>query len=61
MEPLDAAFWRTVRSLPPRQAQWVILFYLEDRSAEEIAEMLHCSASTVRLHLHRGRWVAPGR
>jgi RNA polymerase sigma factor (sigma-70 family) len=55
LEPPDAAFWRTVRSLPPRQAQCVALYYLEDRSAEEIAEILHCAVSTVRVHLHRGR------
>jgi RNA polymerase sigma-70 factor (ECF subfamily) len=55
LEPPDAEFWRTVRSLPHRQAQAVALFYLEDRSAEEIAEILHCSVSTVRVHLHRGR------
>jgi RNA polymerase sigma-70 factor (ECF subfamily) len=55
LEPVDAAFWRTVRSLPRRQAQTVALFYLEDRAAEEIAEILHCSVSTVRVHLHRGR------
>jgi RNA polymerase sigma-70 factor (ECF subfamily) len=55
LEPVDAAFWQRVRSLPRRQAQSVALFYLEDRSAEEIAEILHCSISTVRVHLHRGR------
>jgi RNA polymerase sigma-70 factor (ECF subfamily) len=52
---VDAVFWQQVRSLPRRQAQSVALFYLEDRSAEEIAEILHCSISTVRVHLHRGR------
>jgi RNA polymerase sigma-70 factor (ECF subfamily) len=55
LEPVDAVFWQQVRSLPRRQAQSVALFYLEDRSAEEIAEILHCSISTVRVHLHRGR------
>jgi RNA polymerase sigma factor (sigma-70 family) len=55
LEPPDAEFWQTVRSLPPRQAQAVALYYLEDRPAEEIAEILHCSVSTVRVHLHRGR------
>jgi RNA polymerase sigma factor (sigma-70 family) len=55
LEPPDAAFWRKVRQLPTRQAQSVALYYLEDRSAEEIAEILHCSESTVRVHLHRGR------
>ncbi len=66
LEPVDAAFWQQVRSLPRRQAQAVALFYLEDRSAEEIAEILHCSVSTVGVHLHRGRLtleerLRPGR
>jgi RNA polymerase sigma-70 factor (ECF subfamily) len=55
LEPPDATFWRMVRGLPPRQAQCVALFYLEDRSADEISEILHCSVATVRVHLHRGR------
>jgi RNA polymerase sigma factor (sigma-70 family) len=61
LEPVDADFWRQVRSLSPRQAQSVALFYLEDRSAEEIAEILHCSVSTVRVHLHRGRMTLEER
>jgi RNA polymerase sigma-70 factor (ECF subfamily) len=66
LEPVDAAFWQHVRSLPRRQAQAVALFYLEDRSAEEIAEILHCSVSTVGVHLHRARLtleerLRPGR
>jgi RNA polymerase sigma-70 factor (ECF subfamily) len=61
LEPPDAAFWQQVRSLPRRQAQVVSLFYLEDRSAEEIAEILHCSVSTVRVHLHRGRMTLEER
>jgi RNA polymerase sigma-70 factor (ECF subfamily) len=61
LEPVDAVFWQHVRSLPRRQAQCVALFYLEDRSAEEIAEILHCSVSTVRVHLHRGRMTLEER
>ena len=61
LEPPDADFWQTVRSLPPKQAQAVALYYLEDRPAEEIAEILHCSVSTVRVHLHRGRVTLESR
>jgi RNA polymerase sigma-70 factor (ECF subfamily) len=61
LEPVDAVFWQQVRCLPGRQAQCVALFYLEDRSAEEIAEILHCSVSTVRVHLHRGRMTLEER
>jgi len=51
----DAAFWKTVRSLPKRQAQTLALHYLEDRAVTEISEILGCSASTVKVHLHKGR------
>lgn len=51
----DAAFWRTVRSLPKRQAQALALHYLEDRAVDEIADILGCSPSTVKVHLHKGR------
>ena len=51
----DPAFWAAVRSLPDRQAQCVALHYLEDRSVADIAEVLECSANTVKVHLHRGR------
>ncbi|MEX0825940.1 MAG: sigma-70 family RNA polymerase sigma factor [Acidimicrobiia bacterium] len=49
------AFWANVRSLPPRQAQAVVLFYLEDRPVHDVATILGCSESTARVHLTRGR------
>jgi len=51
----DAHFWRMVRSLPRRQAQAIALHYLEDRAVADIAEILDCSESTVKVHLHKGR------
>jgi RNA polymerase sigma-70 factor (ECF subfamily) len=51
----DERFWHEVRALPSRQAQCVALHYLEDRPVVEIAEILGCSSSTVKVHLHRGR------
>lgn len=54
-EPADDAFWKAVRSLPKKQAQAVCLFYLEDRPVTEIADILDCSPSTAKVHLHRGR------
>ena len=51
----DEAFWQTVRRLPPRQAQAVALYYLEDYSVREIAEVLDCSEGTVKTHLSRAR------
>ena len=51
----DAEFWRSVRGLPPRQAQAVALFYLEDYSVRDIAAVLDCSEGTVKTHLSRAR------
>jgi RNA polymerase sigma-70 factor (ECF subfamily) len=48
-------FWKAVRSLPRRQAQTIALHYLEDMSVAHIAEILGCSESTVKVHLHKGR------
>jgi RNA polymerase sigma factor (sigma-70 family) len=51
----DAEFWRSVRALPPRQAQAVALFYLNDYSVRDIAAVLDCSEGTVKTHLSRAR------
>ena len=48
-------FWAAVRALPRRQAQVVALRSVEELSVSEIAEVLSCSAATVRVHLHRAR------
>lgn len=48
-------FWSHVRKLPKRQAQTLALHYLEDRPVAEIADILECSSSTVKVHLHKGR------
>lgn len=54
--PAEAeAFWEQVRRLPKRQCQAIALFYLEDRSVSDIAEILECSPNTVKVHLHKGR------
>jgi RNA polymerase sigma-70 factor, ECF subfamily len=44
-----------IRKLPTRQAQVVALICLEDRSVEEVADLLQCAQPTVRTHLRRGR------
>lgn len=54
-------FWGEVRRLPKRQAQSVTLYYLEDRSTKEIAAVLGCDESTVRIHLSRGRKALASR
>jgi len=47
--------WSAVAKLPGQQLAAVALHYLEDRSVADIAEILDCSESTARVHLHRGR------
>ena len=51
----DAEFWAQVRALPKRQAQAIALHYLEDRPIAEVADILDCSPSTAKVHLHKGR------
>lgn len=51
----SAEFWAAVRSLPRRQAEVLSLHYLEDRSVNDVANILGCSEVTVRSHLHTGR------
>lgn len=53
-EPTEE-FWAEVRALPQRQAQCLVLHYLEDLSVREIATILGCAEATVRVHLTRGR------
>ncbi len=54
-EPEHEALWDAVGRLPRKQRAAVALFYLEDRSTKEIAEILECTESTARVHLHKGR------
>lgn len=54
-QPQDEGFWSEVRRLPERQAQAVVLHYLEDRSVAEIAQIMGCAENTAKVHLHRGR------
>jgi RNA polymerase sigma-70 factor (ECF subfamily) len=51
----DPEFWAAIRALPRRQAQVVALYYLEDRSIAEVAEILDVTLGTVKRHLHNGR------
>lgn len=51
----DLAFWREVRALPRRQSQAIALYYVNDMSVAQIAEVLECSENSVKTHLFRGR------
>lgn len=57
-EPLDPEWehlWHEVRRLPRRQAQAVTLFYVDDLPVATIAEVMECTESTVKVHLHKAR------
>ncbi len=53
--PVGDSLWNEVRRLPKRQAQVVVLTYVEDLSSEQTAAVLEISPSTVRKHLSRAR------
>ena len=54
-QALDPDLLDALHALSPHQRAAVSLHYLEDRSTSEIADLLGCSESTARVHLHRGR------
>jgi RNA polymerase sigma-70 factor (ECF subfamily) len=51
----DEAVWRAVKSLPPGQRSAAALYYLEDRSVAEIAEIMEVAENTAKAHLHKAR------
>lgn len=50
-----SAFWEEVRRLPTRQAQAIALYYLEDMSVDDIADVLGIASGTVKALLSQGR------
>ena len=54
-EPADPDVLRAIGALPGMQRASVVLFYFEDRPLAEIADIMGCSPSTARVHLHRAR------
>jgi RNA polymerase sigma-70 factor, ECF subfamily len=50
-----AALHRTVRELPERYRDVIILCDLEERSYEDVARLVGCPVGTVRSRLHRAR------
>ena len=52
----DLSFvWEAVKGLSPSQREVIHLFYQEDYSTAQIAQILAEKESTVRSHLKRGR------
>jgi RNA polymerase sigma-70 factor, ECF subfamily len=46
---------RLVAELPEKQRQIVTLFYMEEKSCEEVSRLLGIPVATVKTHLHRAR------
>jgi RNA polymerase sigma-70 factor (ECF subfamily) len=46
---------RCVERLPPMQRDVITLFYLQEKSVDEVARMLDLPEGTVKSHLHRAR------
>ena len=51
----DPELIAAIRSLPPKQRAIVVLFYLEDRPMNEVADLVGCSTSTGFVQLHHAR------
>ncbi len=47
--------WKAVRRLPKRQAHAVALFYVDQMSVAEVAQVLECAEGTVKALLHQAR------
>ncbi|HEX2783644.1 MAG TPA: sigma-70 family RNA polymerase sigma factor [Ilumatobacteraceae bacterium] len=54
-EAVGEAFWAAVRALPERQRAAVALYYIEDLSITEIADILGVAAGTVKTSLFMAR------
>jgi RNA polymerase sigma factor (sigma-70 family) len=53
-DPVDAALWSAVGSLPPKQRIAVVHRHVLDRPYDEIAELLGCSEEAARANVHAG-------
>jgi len=58
---LRAAVLEAIGRLPKKQATAVLLRIVEEESYEDIARGMRCSATTVRIHVMRGRAVLASR
>ena len=47
--------WSAVRELPIRQRACIVMFYMDDMSEGQIAEVLDCATGTVRSQMSRAR------
>ena len=54
-DPVEAGLLRQVEALPEKQRQAVMLYYMDERPVDEVAEMMGMPVNTVKTHLHRAR------
>ena len=54
-DPAVDGWWAAVRALPDRQRAVVALYYLEDRSVDDIANVLGVASGTVKASLSKAR------
>ncbi|MHB0946671.1 MAG: RNA polymerase sigma factor [Sedimentisphaerales bacterium] len=47
--------WNAVKKLPQDLAMTIILYYREDKSIKEIADIMNKRQNTIKVHLFRGR------
>lgn len=52
---VDVDVLKAIKGLSSQQRAAVVLFYFEDFPLTEIADLMGCSAATVRVHLYRAR------
>ncbi len=55
LSPRTAEVWEEVARLPRRQAQAIVLHYVDQLSMEEIGDVMGCSSGAVKSHLYRAR------
>jgi len=53
--PRQAEIRQLLERLPATQREVITLFYLQDQSIEDVAQMLDLPEGTVKSHLHRAR------
>jgi RNA polymerase sigma-70 factor (ECF subfamily) len=51
----NRALLEAIGRLPQKQKEAVVLYYLEEHSVNEVAELMNCGTGTIKAHLHRAR------